>query len=56
MGDMFTDTANLSGLFENDEHVKISTVVHKTFIGMDEHGTEAAAATGQQQSIAILIH
>ena len=46
MTEIFTDNANLRGLLESGQQLKISDVVHKTFIAVDENGTEAAAATG----------
>jgi serpin B len=44
MGIAFTDQANLGGIAA--EPLMIDKVVHKTFLRMDEKGTEAAAATG----------
>lgn len=40
----FTNEADLSGLFEGGQYA-VSGVAHKTFLAVDEKGTEAAAAT-----------
>lgn len=45
MTDMFTDRANFSGIAEGLK-VKVSEVVHKATLDVDEFGTTAAAATG----------
>jgi serpin B len=41
----FGDGADFSGITEA-EPLKLGAVAHKAYIDVDEHGTEAAAATG----------
>lgn len=42
----FTSTANFSKMTDSANSMYISDAYHKTFIGLDEKGIEAAAATG----------
>jgi serpin B len=46
MEEAFSNTANFSRLFEgSSRNLKIDEVAHKTFVQVDEKGTEAAAVT-----------
>ena len=52
MGQAFSDSANFSGI--SPSPLKISDVLHKTYIETDEEGTEAAAVTGITMSMTAL--
>lgn len=50
MGRIFTKEAEFNNLLEpgqTDKQLFVSDGIHKTFIMVDEKGTEAAAATGK---------
>lgn len=46
IGEIFTDSADFSDLLTSPEPLKVSKVIHKAFIDVNEEGAEAAAATG----------
>jgi serpin B len=45
MGIAFSDTADFTKMYKGPESLFISKVKHKTFVKVDEGGTEAAAVT-----------
>lgn len=46
---MFTPDADFNGLLESSEPLHVSNVVHKAFIEVNEEGSQAAAASGEQK-------
>lgn len=54
MSDAFIPTGDFSGITGNKD-LYISKAVHKTFINVDEQGTEAAAATGVMMSLTSIL-
>ena len=41
----FSDAADFTPMTDDATDLKIGAVLHQTFVAVDEHGTEAAAAT-----------
>ncbi|XP_032306077.1 uncharacterized protein LOC6494624 [Drosophila ananassae] len=46
MSRMFTNDAEFDKMLETPEPLRVSAIIHKAFIDVNEEGTEAAAATG----------
>ncbi|XP_017125805.2 uncharacterized protein LOC108145113 [Drosophila elegans] len=46
MSKMFSDQAEFGKMLQSPEPLKVSAIIHKAFIDVNEEGTEAAAATG----------
>lgn len=46
---MFTPDADFNGLLESSEPLHVSNVIHKAFIEVNEEGSQAAAASGEQK-------
>ncbi|WOV87879.1 serpin family protein [Sporosarcina oncorhynchi] len=51
MPSVFTESADFSHMVEGDANLFISTVKQKTYIDVNEEGTEAAAVTGVQVGV-----
>lgn len=50
MANMFTHSADLSGILaasDTGSPLKVSNVIHKAIIEINEEGSEAAASTGE---------
>nr|NP_995758.1 serpin 42Da, isoform G [Drosophila melanogaster]AAS64785.1 serpin 42Da, isoform G [Drosophila melanogaster]CAD21900.1 serpin 4 [Drosophila melanogaster] len=54
MSRMFSDQAEFGKMLQSPEPLKVSAIIHKAFIEVNEEGTEAAAATGMFMSLTSL--
>jgi serpin B len=53
MKEAFSDSANFKGMTDSADALKITDVLHKAFVELDEQGTEAAAATAVVMGLAM---
>lgn len=53
MNEAFGDAANFKGVTDPADALKITNVLHKAFVELDEKGTEAAAATAVVMGLAM---
>ena len=51
MNSAFNENANFTKMINEDEPVLITNVKQKTFVDVNEEGTEAAAVTGIEMEI-----
>ncbi|KYO26228.1 ovalbumin-related protein X isoform B [Alligator mississippiensis] len=54
MTDLFTQLADLSGISKG-RNLKVSEVIHKSYVEVNEEGTEAAASTGVTGEVTSLV-
>lgn len=47
ISDIFSDSADLSGILTSKEPLKVSEIHHSSSIDVDEQGAEAASATSK---------
>eukprot|EP00099_Drosophila_melanogaster_P025249 NP_724511.2 serpin 42Da, isoform L [Drosophila melanogaster] len=55
MSRMFSDQAEFGKMLQSPEPLKVSAIIHKAFIEVNEEGTEAAAATGMVMCYASML-